>query len=171
MPVLVLFGPTGAGKTFIGKALEKEFGYFFYDGDADLTDEMRTALNSFRVITDRMRSRFITRLINLTVSLSRQHEKVVIAQTFMKEKYREGLLKRLPQAKFVLVKTNQDLRHIRRRERADYPWDEAYVKKMDAIFEPPQIPHLVFTNDDTGTNNLKSDLRRLLSRLGGTNGH
>jgi gluconate kinase len=165
MSVLVLFGPTGAGKTFVGQVLEKDFGYCFYDGDADLTEEMRTALNSFRVITDRMRSRFITRLINLTLDLSRQHEKVVVAQTFMKEKYREGLLKRLPQAKFILVKTNENLRHKRRRERADYPWDEAYVKKMDAIFEPPQIPHLILTNDDTGTDNLKSDLKRLLSKL------
>lgn len=165
MLILVLFGPTGAGKTYIGKLLAKDFGYYFYDGDADLTAEMKQALNSMKIITDRMRQKFITKLIRSTLRLSHNHDKLVVAQTFIKDKYRQRLLKKLPQAKFILVKTPEALRHQRRRERADYPWNENYVKKMDALFEPPQVPYMTITNDSTGTANLKSSLRRLLSGL------
>ena len=165
MPILILFGPTGAGKTYIGRLLEKKFGYYFYDGDTDLTQEMKQALNSMKVITDRMRQKFITRLINSTGRLCHNHEKLVVAQTFIKDKYRVRLLKRLPLTQFILVKTKTDLRYQRRQQRADYPWDEAYVKKMDALFETPKIPHRTITNDNAGPNNLKSALRSLLLQL------
>jgi len=163
MPLLILFGPTGAGKTYIGKLLEKEFGYYFYDGDSDLTEEMKLALHSMRVITDRMRQKFITRLINSTAKLAAKHKNLAVTQTFIKNKYRQRLLKRLPQAKFILVKTKTDLRYQRRRERADYPWDEAYVKKMDSLFDVPKIPHREISNDSAGPENLKVSMQRLFS--------
>lgn len=165
MATLILFGPTGAGKTYIGKLLQKEFGWYFYDGDSDLTPEMKKALNSMKVITDKMRQKFITRVINTTVKLASQHNHIAVAQTFIKDKYRRRLLKKLPLARFVLIKTQEERRHERRRQRADYPWDESYVKKMDSIFEAPRIPHQIITNHNDGSNNLRSDLRRLLSRL------
>lgn len=165
MSLIILFGPTGAGKTFIGKLLHKKFGYHFYDGDNDLTKEMKLALNSMQLITDRMRQKFIFRMINVTVKLASEYANLVISQTFIKEKYRLRLLKRLPLAQFILVKTKADLRHRRRQERADYPWDETYVKKMDALFETPKIPYRVITNDSNGTDNLKSSLQQLLSAL------
>ena len=165
MALIILFGPTGAGKTYIGKLLEQEFSYYFYDGDGDLTEEMKQALNSMMVITDRMRQKFITLLINSTDRLCHNHDKLVVAQTFIKEKYRQRLIKKLPQAKFVLVKTIPALRYQRRQKRADYPWDETYVKKMDSLFETPKVPHQILTNDSTGSDSLKFSLRRLLSGL------
>ena len=165
MPLLILFGPTGAGKTYIGKLLQKEFGYYFYDGDSDLTEEMKQALHSMRVITDRMRQKFITRLINSTAKLAGQYQNLAVAQTFIKDKYRQRLLKKLPQSNFILVQTKTDLRYQRRQQRADYPWDEAYVKKMDSLFDAPKIPHQIITNDNTGPNSLKSALRSLLLAL------
>lgn len=165
MPTLILFGPTSAGKTYVGKLLQQEFGYYFYDGDGDLTTEMKLALHSMQVITDRMRQKFITRLISSTVSLVKKHKNLAVAQTFIKEKYRQRLIKKLPQAKFVLVKTIPALRYQRRQKRADYPWDETYVKKMDSLFETPKVPHQILTNDSTGSDSLKFSLRRLLSGL------
>lgn len=165
MSLVILFGPTGAGKTYIGKLLQQEFGYYFYDGDTDLTAEMKLALNSMHVITDRMRQKFITQLVRSTIQLSHNYDKLVVAQTFIKDKYRQRLLKKLPGAKFILVKTEVKLRHQRRRDRADYPWDEAYVTKMDALFEPPQMPYLILTNDTAGPASLKSSLQPLLSGL------
>ncbi len=165
MPLIILFGTTGAGKTFIGRLLEKEFGYHFYDGDVDLTEEMKTALHSMQPINDAMRHRFISHLIKSIMALAKQYPNLVVAQTFIKEKYRLRLLKKLPEAKFVLVNAQTELRYQRRRDRADYPWDDEYVRKMDAIFETPEIPFQTITNDSNGTKNLKADLQRLLSEL------
>ena len=163
--MIILFGPTGAGKTYVGKLLQKDFGYYFYDGDTDLTDAMKLALNRMKPITDTMRNRFIARLLTSIDRLSHSHSKLAVAQTFIKEKYRLTLLKRHPQAKFILIKTKQAIRYRRRKKRADYPWSEAYVKKMDALFEPPKISHLTLTNDNTGSIHLLASLRRLLLAL------
>src|SRR3972149_2841516 len=163
MPLIILFGPTGAGKTYVGQLIQKHFGYYFYDGDADLTPEMKQALNLMRPITDPMRDRFIGRLLDSITKLLKIHPNLVVAQTFIKERYRHRLLKRWPKARFILLKTKTNLRYQRRRERADYPWDETYVKRMDAIFETPKIPHQIITNDKTGPDNLLKRLRSLLS--------
>lgn len=163
MPILILFGPTGAGKTFIGRLLVKEFGWYFYDGDNDLTGEMKQALNSRQIITDRMRQKFISRLINSTVKLAKKHKNLAVAQTFIKDKYRQRLLKKLPSAQFILIQTAPPIRHRRRQKRADWPWDETYVRKMDRLFEAPKVPYRVITNDATGPDSLKSSLRRLVS--------
>lgn len=165
MSLIILFGPTGAGKTYVGKLIQKEFGYHFYDGDTDLTDEMIKALNTMEPITDPMRDRFFERLLTSIDKLVRRHSKLVVAQTFIKEKYRRQLLKRWPEAQFILVKTRREVRYQRRQKRANYPWNETYVKKMDALFEPPKIPHQVLTNDNIGSKNLLASLRRVVSAL------
>ncbi|MDZ7587323.1 MAG: shikimate kinase [Patescibacteria group bacterium] len=165
MSLIILFGPTGAGKTYIGKLLQQKFNYYFYDGDNDLTTEMKQALNSMQTITDRMRQKFITRLIKSTFKLAAKHKNTVIAQTFIKDKYRQQLLKKLPHAQFILIKTQTNIRYQRRQKRADYPWDKTYVKKMDAIFETPKIPHQIITNNYAGSDNLKSSLQSLFSAL------
>ena len=161
MSLIILFGPAGAGKTYIGKLLAKHLGYYFYDGDADLTAEMKLALNKMRPITDPMRDRFFENLFKSIDLLQRQHKKLVVAQTFIKEKYR----RRLKKARFFLVKTKPAIRYARRQKRADYPWDETYVKKMDSLFELPTIPHRVITNDKSGSTHLLKQLRSLLSAL------
>ena len=162
MTLIILFGPTGAGKTYIGQLMQKQLGFHFYDGDADLTAEMKLALNRMQPITDAMRDRFFERLFDSIDKLSRRHAKLVVAQTFIKEGYRKQLLSRYPQAKFILIKTKPLIRYRRRQIRADYPWDETYVKKMDALFQAPQIPHQVLTNDSNGPAPLLAALQQLL---------
>ena len=162
MTLIILFGPTGAGKTYIGQLGQKQFGYYFYDGDADLTAEMKLALNRMQPITDAMRDRFFARLLASVTRLVKTHPKLVVAQTFIKEGYRQQLLSRYPQAKFILIKTKPLIRYRRRQIRADYPWDETYVKKMDALFQAPQIPHQVLTNDSNGPAPLLAALQQLL---------
>ena len=44
MSLIILFGLPGTGKTYVGKVFEKYFDYYFYDGDNDLTPEMREAI-------------------------------------------------------------------------------------------------------------------------------
>ena len=43
-PFVYFFGLPAAGKNYAGGVMAKEFGYTFYDGDLDLTLEMRDAM-------------------------------------------------------------------------------------------------------------------------------
>ena len=60
---LYLFGLPAAGKNYVGQVLADEFGYTFYDGDLDLTDELRDAVRDGRPFTDPMRDRFYDALV------------------------------------------------------------------------------------------------------------
>src|ERR1039457_2364616 len=103
MSLFIIFGLPGAGKTYVSRIFEKNFGFYFYEGDDELTEEMKLAIESKTVFSDLMRDEFFQKLILKIKILATEHENIVIAQTFIKEKYRKSLLDQIPQAKFLLV--------------------------------------------------------------------
>lgn len=146
--LLIIFGLPGVGKTYIGNVLKNEFGFYFFDGDDDLTDEMKKALKEKKLFNDSMRDVFFQRLINKVLKLYKTKKRLVIAQTFIKEKYRNQLLKVLPSAKFILVQTKTELREKRLLQRNDL--DLSYVKNMVKLFEKPAIKHFKIENNIDG---------------------
>lgn len=162
MKLYVFFGLPGAGKTFCSKVAEKYFGYQLYDGDNDLTEEMQKAIQTQEVITDDMRDIFFENLIESAKHLLKRYEKIIIHQTFIKEKYRKQFLRELPDTQFILIMAEEKVREKRLRERTDYPLDQDYAKKMTAIFDEPKIAHLTLVNNRDGEKEVKEKLAKLL---------
>ena len=162
MKLFIFFGLPGAGKTFVSQVAGKEFGYHSYDGDTDLTEEMHEAIKNQAVITDEMRDVFFTLLIRSAKRLSQQYDKLIIHQTFIKEKYREQFLKEIPDTIFVLIETNTNLREKRLRERKYFPLDEAYARKMVSLFDNPLIKHKTLQNNLEGEEAIKEQLQQIL---------
>jgi len=50
---LIVYLVSWTGKTYIGKIFEKYFSYYFYDGDYDLTKEMKMAIKERKTFTDK----------------------------------------------------------------------------------------------------------------------
>lgn len=161
MSLIILFGHPGTGKTYVGKIFEKYLNYFFYEGDNDLTEEMKSAIKIQRVFTDGMRDVFFKKLIDQIKSLLMKHKKLVIAQTFIKEKYRTDLLKKIPETKFILIETDKIIREKRLELRKDYPLDMEYARKMVVNFEMPKIRHLVIHNDKPGEEDIFKQIKLL----------
>lgn len=155
MSLIVLFGLPGTGKTYIGKIFGKYFNYYFYDGDNDLTPEMKTAIKTKTVFTDQMRDVFFKKLITKICHLSSKINNLVVAQTFIKEKYRLDLIKKIPEAKFILIETKKELREKRLQERINYPLDLEYARIMEKNFEKPEIHHSTIINNEQGEKNVK----------------
>lgn len=162
MKLFVFFGLPGTGKTYCSKIAEKYFGYHLYDGDDDLTQEMQKAIKSQAVITDAMRDVFFENLINSVKALFKKNEKLIIHQTFIKEKYREQFLGEIPEANFVLVETNVKIREKRLRERKVYPIEENYARKMALLFDKPLIKHETLENNFEGEESVKKQLAKIL---------
>lgn len=150
MKIFILFGLPGTGKTFVGKIFEKYFGFYFYDGDVDLTEEMKIAIASQSPITDEMRDRFFGNLIENIGKLTKQHKKIVVAQTFIKEKYRKQMLEKVPQSEFIFIDTPTNLREKRLAERTYYPLEKAYARIMSKNFDMPEVAHRVIKNNVEG---------------------
>ena len=158
MSLIILFGLPGTGKTYVGKIFEKYFDYHFYDGDNDLTEEMKEAIKVQRVYTDKMRDAYFKILISKIQDLKSKHKNLVVAQTFIKEKYRLNLIEKISDAKFVLVEAKKEIREKRLQERVDYPLDLEYARKMELNFDKPIVNHQIIINNNDGEENIKKQI-------------
>lgn len=144
---IYLFGLPAAGKNFAGRVLEEEFGYTFYDGDNDLTQEMRDAVRDGRPFTDPMRDRYYALLADRIAVLRDRHPRLAFCQATFKEKHRELMWARYPDVVFVLVEATPAVR-VSRLARGGNPVTVDYAQRIDSLFEQPSQPHFVIANND-----------------------
>ena len=160
---LYLFGLPAAGKNYVGEVLAEAFGYTFYDGDLDLTDELRDAVREGRPFTDPMRDRFYAALVERIAALRRDHADLAFCQATFKERHRAQMAAAFPDVVFVLVEADEAAR-LARLAHGGNPVTVEYAQRIAAFFEPPQHPHFVIRNDG-GREEVVAQLRSLLALL------
>ena len=161
---LYLFGLPAAGKNYVGEVLAEAFGYTFYDGDLDLTDELRDAVRDGRPFTDPMRDRFYAALVARIAELRRDHDTLAFCQATFKERHRAQMAAAFPDVVFVLVAASDAVR-LARLARGSNPVTVEYAQRIAAFCEPPQHPHFVIRNEG-GRAEVVEQLRALLAWLG-----
>lgn len=159
--IIVLFGQSGAGKTFVGKILRETYGYHLYNADRSLPRVMRRALFQKEIITDDMRDAFFLNVQKRVRQLTKKYQKITLVQTFIKEKYRKYFLQQFPNTKFILITANITNRESRYMKRGYFNLGLSYLRQMSKLFEKPAIPHTAIVNDEDG----KSQIRKQLSQL------
>ena len=157
---IYLFGLPAAGKNFVGQVLAEEFGYTFYDGDWDLTDELRDAVREQRPFTDAMRDRFYAVLSERIAELRQTCPDLAFCQATFKERHRAQIAAAFPDVVFVLVEADEAVR-LSRLARGDNPVTVAYARQIAAFFEPPRHPHAVIRNEG-GRAEVVAQLARLV---------
>ncbi len=160
--IYILFGLPGAGKTYVGNVLKKYFNFYVYEGDKELPIDMKRVLKSRGDITDKMRDEFFYRLSTKIQELQKKHSKLVITQTYIKEKYRKRLLNEVPLAKFIFIETKTEIREKRLQKRKEFPIDLEYARKMSELFDPPKISHSIITNSEEGEESVKKQIEYIL---------
>lgn len=142
--LIVVFGLPGAGKTFVARRLAQRSlrgrdVFVMHDGDDDLPDDMRDAINQSAPVTTSMRERFVDAIIEHTARLRdearAQHQHLVVAQTFLKSWQRDRFRARFPDARFVLVVAGDDQRQQRLAHRSHQPLDAGYARAMTGLFD------------------------------------
>lgn len=146
----MLFGQPGAGKTFVGKLLKKQVGFYFYDGDRSIPKSFWLALKNHEPISDIMREAFFIRLIRNVSRYQKKHQNIAVAQTFLKEKYRKLFLCSFPDAIFILITAETLIREKRLLTRKKPIMSLSYWQKMASLFEPPKIAHSKLVNNRKG---------------------
>jgi gluconate kinase len=159
MKLFVLFGLPGAGKTYTGKIAEKFFGYHLYEGDQDMSNAYKKAVME-ETMTDALRQDFFDRLIENIGKL--QEDNIIVAQTFIKEKFRKQFLKAFPNAKFILVQASDDIREKRLLHLNRFALSLEKWRRMENIFEKPGIHHETIDNNKEGEDVVRKQLQKLM---------
>lgn len=163
--LFVVFGLPGTGKTYVGKLLSEKLGYYYYEGDTVMQDDIKYAVVNKQQISDEQRDIFFARLIEAIKKLQETQQNIVVSQTFIKEKYRQQFLKHFPQTQFLLVETDTAAREGRLEKRKTFPIDKEYARTMCNIFEAPLLPHRTINNTQDGKEAIKKQIDMLLQNI------
>ncbi|MCZ2115333.1 MAG: hypothetical protein LC131_16115 [Anaerolineae bacterium] len=157
--LIYLFGLPAAGKNYVGEILADEFNYTFYDGDLDLTPEMRDAVHDGRPFTAEMRDRFYGLLIDRIAELRSAYPNLAFCQATFKEHHRELIAAAHPDIVYVLVEADEAVR-LARLSHGNNPVTVEYARMIAGFFEPPRHPHFIISN-----NGGREDVVRQLAAL------
>jgi gluconate kinase len=159
--LLIIFGKPGAGKSYVAEILQKQFGYFSFNGDDALPADMKKKLFKKEKITDDMRDRFADHMIAMINTLISQHTYLVVHQTFLKEFMRKMLLEVFPDAQCILIECDDTVREQRYMKRGYFNLGLPYLRLMTDLFEPAGIPHKTINNNKNGTTDILNQLKLL----------
>lgn len=158
--ILIVFGLPATGKTFVANILAKH-EFFFYEGDVDMHEDLLKTIANKHPVSDEQRDIFFNKLITNISHLAKSHKNLVVAQTFIKEKYRKQLLEQVPDIQFILVTTDTAVREERLKNRTTYRLDPEYAKRMCELFEKPSIPYISITNTTDGEKEIERQVKDL----------
>ncbi len=146
MSLLFVFGSPGVGKSYVSRVIQELSDFFYYDADADLTDDMIEAIQQERVFTDDMRQNYFNIVIRKTKQLIQENKNVVVAQALIKEANRQQVLGKLPKIQLVHITANINVVNQRLKIRDNWVSIE-YASKIRAAFEKPLSPHITIDNN------------------------
>lgn len=165
--LLVLFGKTGAGKSYAAEIFARNFGFYLYDADCDLTAEMRQAIADGLTFDDGMRDRYLEILREKTAELLNNNSKVVLAQGLFKNRHRRMLMKAFPFAVFVWVDADDRLIEERITKRKGSVTLE-YARRINPLFETPDFECEKIINNG-GAEELMHEITRIGAKIKGCN--
>jgi len=140
MKLIIVFGLSGSGKTYIGNLMEEKFDFLHLDGDALLPLSLKQKIDQEQHFTPEERNQFIKILIDKIKSLERQSEnKIVLSQGLYLNKAREQIKQAFPKAIFFQVNANDTTIKARIKDRFNAQKSKVtpeYAEKISKFFEP-----------------------------------
>lgn len=145
--LIVLFGLSGAGKSYIGQLLAQHTNLYFWDADEALTEDMHNCLLNNRSFTQAMRDHFVDIVIENIKKLQKTYPHLVVAQALYKNKNRKQILNTFLDTHFVEIEVNNDIIEQRLRQRVN-SINPDYAHLIRRHFESPTHPHWVINNNN-----------------------
>jgi carbohydrate kinase (thermoresistant glucokinase family) len=142
-----LFGKAGSGKTHIGEAASRSYGFHFHDADQDLPEAFRQAIAAGGGVTEKMRQEYLEAMIVTIRRLASEHANVCVSQALFRDRMRLRILQAVPAVEFVWVDAPDDVLWARLEARGGHIASRPYAQMVNRLFEAPTVPHARFIND------------------------
>lgn len=78
--ITIYFGEMGCGKSYRGKRLAEDCGYYFYEGDDAVLPEMAERVSQFKPLDRNMILQFVNQLCATLIEKAERHDNLVVAQ-------------------------------------------------------------------------------------------
>ena len=160
--LVILFGLTGAGKSYIGNLIASHFGFFYKDGDDWLSEDMVSSISKNEPFTQEMIYNFTSSIIKNIASLfAKGHKNIVISQALYRQKNRQQILDAFPGAIFIQIDAKPEVIAQRLKSRANNV-DSKYAALIRKYFEPMSTAAVV-NNNHEGTEQVIAEIRKLIA--------
>ncbi|HEY3234021.1 MAG TPA: gluconokinase [Polyangiaceae bacterium] len=134
---IVIMGVSGSGKTTAGRLLARELGWSFYDAD-DFQPQLNIAkMTRGEPLDDADREPWLEGLRALLDRPREEPERLVLACSALKERYRRKLGLGQGDPRLVYIKGSFELIAKRMRERTDHFMKEGMLRSQFAALEEP----------------------------------
>jgi len=136
--LVIIYGFPGAGKTFAGRILAKEFGFHFWDGDNAIPQSMIDCIAQQEQMTLEMVNLLTENLIkNIRVLKHVVGVKpIVVSQALFIKSNREAIAAAFPDTIFIHLQSDNEFLLERLNKRGGY--DEEYLMSISKDFEPSE---------------------------------
>lgn len=147
--ILYLFGPVGAGKSYVSDLIGTHAGWHVYHADKGSTPEMREAVQNQISFSRQMKERYYEIVCDKVLKLSESHTNLVVDQATYKAVDREYIQSRIPNMDLICVMASDQLITERLQVRGgSVPPD--YASRVRASFEEPgsDVKRIINDSDD-----------------------
>ena len=159
---IIVMGPSGAGKTTVGRALAAALGWRFYDADDFHSPSNIERMRQGVGLTDIERQPWLAELRALLAHAIATHEPVVLACSALRESYRAGLVpaNAVPGAvRFVYLRDTSTLLHERLAYRPDHFAPVALLDSQLATLEEPHPTDALIVNAASSPDAIVREIR------------
>jgi gluconokinase len=169
--VLIIFGPSGAGKTTVGREVAKRTGWGFIDADDYHLPENIERMRSGLPLTEAMREPWLRRLAALIRRgieqgggwNQRDEKGIVVACSALKRSHRDILSGGRPEVRFAYLAVSPAQLKKRLLERKDHFMPADLLESQLATLEPPAHDEPVWMIPADGT--VKETVEAILVRM------
>jgi gluconokinase len=136
--VIVVMGPTGSGKSTVGRRLAERLSWPFVEGDDYHSQENVARMQSGQGLTDADREGWLRILHELIAAAVDGGEPFVLACSALKARYRDMLARDLEEVRFVYLKAPQAVLETRLEQRAGHFAGPELLHSQLADLEEPE---------------------------------
>ncbi|MEK6734052.1 MAG: AAA family ATPase [Pseudomonadota bacterium] len=161
--IIIVFGLAAAGKTYVGKFLNKHYGFHHEDGDHWLSTDMQQYVHEKKLFTMDMLEDFTVNMIANIEKLKENHNYLVITQALYRKKNRDTIKSYFESKNekviFLQVEADDEVIYKRLVDRGDWVFPE-YAASMRQFFESMETAQVIYNNED-GEENISKQIKAL----------